>query len=258
MNVLENKIIISTRPFTKNDAINNYLAKKGASVLDFPMIEICPTKIKDSTINCLKKINSYQWIVFTSKNGVEYFFKLLNTLNIHSKKITASKIAVIGKKTSEEVLKNKCKPYLISSGNTSEDLSKELSAKVKTNDKILLVLGNLAKNTLEKGFAKTVNITRIDVYKTTKPNTISKDIIERIKKDNYNIIIFTSPSGFKNFKTTMNKNKIFSDFRVACIGKTTEKEILKADCKPLLVSSKSDGENFAKEIENFLINNIIN
>ena len=253
MNTLKNKIIISTRPLSKDDTIKKNLTERGAIVLDFPMIEICPSVISESIINTLQNINSYQWIVFTSKNGVDYFFKFLNILNISAENFSLSKIAVIGKKTSKELLKNNCKPFLISSGNTSEDLFVELFSKVKIYDKVLLVLGELADDVLEKGLCEVVDITRINVYKTVEPKTISKDIIKRIKSDKYNIIIFTSPSGFNNFKTTMNKNGIISDFRVACIGKTTEKELLKNNCKPLFVSSKPDGENFAKELENFFI-----
>lgn len=255
MNALENKIIISTRPISKNDSIKNHLTEKGATVLDFPMIEICPNDLNESIKTTLQKINSYQWIVFTSKNGVEYFFKYLNSLNIHSENISAAKIAVIGKETSEEVLKNKCTPFLISSGNTSEDLLKEISEKIKTCENVLFAIGELAGNTLEKGLSEIANITRINVYKTIRPNFISKDIIERIKNDNYNIIIFTSPSGFMNFKIIMNEHKIFSEFRVACIGKTTEKEILKYTCNPFFVSSKTDGEIFVKELGTFFKTN---
>jgi len=254
MNTLKNKIIISTRPLSKNDIVKQYLSEKGAVVLDFPMIEIYPSVISDKISNTLQNINSFQWIVFTSKNGVDCFFKLLKSLNISAEKYSSIKIAVIGKKTSDEVLKNNSKPFLISSGNTSEDLFVELFGKVKIYEKVLLVLGELADDILEKGLCEIVDITRINVYNTILPKTISKDIIEIIKSDRYNIIIFTSPSGFINFKATMNKNEIFSDFRVASIGKTTEKELLKNNCKPLFVSSKSDGKNFAKELENFFIN----
>lgn len=251
MNTLAHKIIISTRPLTENDSLKDYLIEKGATVLDFPMIEICPVDLNDQIIYTLQNIISYQWIVFTSKNGVEYFYKLLNSLKIKTEKLALVKIAVIGKKTSEEVLKNNFKPFFVSLGNTSEDLLQELSGKIKINEKVLLPLGELAADTLEKGLTEIGTITRINVYKTSAPKVISEDILEKIRKNNYHLIVFTSPSGFRNFIITMNENRIVTDFRIACIGKTTEKEILKNNFKPLLVSSKSDGENFAKELETF-------
>jgi uroporphyrinogen-III synthase len=77
-----------------------------------------------------------------------------------------------------------------------------------------------------------------------------------IKDNNYDIIAFTSPSQVRNFmkifRSTINYQL---STKFACIGKTTEKEILKYGIKPLIVSPKSDGINFAKEIEKQLIIN---
>lgn len=253
MNALENKIIISTRPLSQNDTIKTNLLEKGAKVLDFPMIEICPVEISDVLKSTLQIVNTFDWIIFTSMNGVDHFYKLLRSLSIGAERYSTIKIAVIGKKTAEEVVKNNGKPFLISSGNTSEDLLHELSGTLKDNDRILLALGELADDKLEKGLSDKAEVTRINVYRTIEPKSVSKEIIEILKNDRYNIIIFTSPSGFINFRATMNKNQVLSDFRVACIGKTTEKELLKNNCKPLLVSSRSDGKSFVEELENYYI-----
>ena len=81
------------------------------------------------------------------------------------------------------------------------------------------------------------------------------DIIERIKNDDYHIIMFTSPSGFRHFSKIMIENNITINIRAACIGTTTEEEMLKSNCKPLLVSARSEGESFARQLESYLIAN---
>ena len=78
---------------------------KGAIVLDFPMIQICPVELNNELSGILQQIISFQWIVFTSKNGVDCFFKLLLQSGIHSDILAKVKIAVFGKKTSDEVVK---------------------------------------------------------------------------------------------------------------------------------------------------------
>ncbi|MDD5185208.1 MAG: uroporphyrinogen-III synthase [Paludibacter sp.] len=254
MSTLENKIIISTRPLSVNDSIKNRLTERGAIVLDFPMIKICAVDLTGEIKDRLQQIATYQWIVFTSKNGVDYFFQMLNRLNIKTDELSSIKIAVVGKMTSEEVLKNNCRPHLISSGNTSADLLKELVEKIKPSEKVLLALGELAEDTFEKGLVNSGKITRINVYKTVQPDMISTEIIERIKKDNYHIILFTSPSGVQYFNKIMSDNKIIVDFRTACIGVTTEKAMLKNNCKPLFVSQRSNGETFVNELERFFNN----
>jgi uroporphyrinogen-III synthase len=254
MSSLKNKIIISTRPLSTNDSIKNYLVEREAVVLDFPMIRIETVELTEKIKIILQQISSYQWIVFTSKNGVDCFFQFLNQLNLNIENLASTKIAVVGKKTSEEVLKNNGKPFLISSGNTSNDLLTELAEKIEPTEKTLLVLGDIAENTLENGLSNVCNITRINVYKTISEDVISTEIIEKIKNNDYEMILFTSPSGFRGFVNIMHKNKITANFKAACIGRTTEKAMLKNNCQPLFVSSKSDGESFIQELEYFFDN----
>ena len=251
MKGLENKVIISTRPLSQDDSMINYLTQQGAIVNEFPMIEISQAEIDDNISETLEQIDSFNWIIFTSKNGVKYFFNILKKLDLS---ITSEniKFALIGNVTSEELLKNGFKPHFVSSGNTSEYLLNELSnGMIGINDNILLCLGNLATTTLEDGLSAIAMVTRINVYDTNEPKNISKEIISKIKEDKYDIIIFTSPSGFSNFLRVMKKNDCSGEYRITCIGKTTEKEILKHKHKPLFISTKSDGINFAKEIEKY-------
>jgi len=252
MYTLTNKIIISTRPLNEDDSIKDYLKGKGATVLDFPMIKIFPVTLMDETRNLLLHINSYQWIVFTSKNGVKYFFQFLNKLGVNLDTLSHLKIAVIGKKTAAEVLKYYGNPNLISSGNDSADLAVELAEVLNPTDKVLLALAELANDKLEKRITNLCVVTRFNVYLTEDEDAVSLEIIERIKNDDYHIILFTSPSGFRHFSKIMIANNITTTIRAACIGTTTEAEMLKNKWQPLLVSSRSEGENFARQIESFL------
>lgn len=229
------------------------LTERGAMVLDFPMIKILPVELTGEIKANLQNIANYQWLIFTSKNGVVFFFKFLSRLHIKVDELAAVKIAVVGKKTAEEVVKNNCKSYCISSGNTSEDLLKELVGKIEPGEKMLLVLGELAGNTLEDGLSKRNTINRINVYKTVPADAVSTEVLERIKKDDYHLILFTSPSGFRFFYKLMLDNKITGNFRTACIGQTTEKEMLRNNCSPLVVSSKSTDESFVEALEQFFL-----
>ncbi|MFA6923277.1 MAG: uroporphyrinogen-III synthase [Bacteroidales bacterium] len=252
MSSLKNKVIISTRPLSENDAMSEYLKTKSAVILEFPMLEIIPAEINDKIQKSINNISNFNWLIFTSKNGVIYFFNFLEKIKGNKIIPDVIKTAVIGNKTAEELEKNGIKPFFISSGNTSETFLNELLEKhIKTNDNILLVLGKLAGNTIEEGLNKIADITRIDVYRTIETKIYSKKIIGKIKSDNYDIIIFTSPSGFNNFIRIMKENNCVKNFKIACIGKTTEKEILKHGYKPLIVPSKPDGLSLALEIEKY-------
>jgi uroporphyrinogen-III synthase len=257
MSTLSGKIIISTRPLIEDDSIKNNLTAKGAQVLNFPMIRTECVQLSEGLKAVLAGLNDYKWIVFTSKNGVICFYELLNKAGLDAGILAAKKIAVMGKATSDEVLKRGGNLHLISSGRTAEDLLIEIKKEIKPTDKALLALGVLAENKLETGLKNVCFFKRINVYKTVDLEYNTNEIIDRIKADKYDIILFTSPSGFRNFSKILSDNEITAQIRAACIGTTTEKEMLKHNCQPLVVSSKSDAENFVNEIENFLNNNKI-
>lgn len=251
---LSDKIIISTRPVSECDTIRDYLSSKGAEVIDFPMIEVVSSEIDDKIKNIISNISAFKMLIFTSKNGVEHFFKIINEYqpNLLSQ-IKTINIAVIGDTTAKELIKYNLKPYYTCKGRTSEDLSNELlKAYIKKDDNILLILGELASDTIERNLSQIAKIQRIDVYKTNETKYYNKKIIQKIINDKYNLLIFTSPSGFRNFMKIMNEYKCRNVYKIACIGTTTEKEIRKYNQIPQLVASKPDGLMFAKEIEQFL------
>jgi len=252
MKPLINQVIISTRPLSADDTLHDNLIQKGATVIEFPMIEIVTARLNEKIKLALQAIYLYDWIIFTSKNGVSNFFKLLEKIRCSKDIPPTVKIATIGNTTTEEVRKNGAEPFFVSSGTTSADLLKELSdGRIKFNELVLLPLGNLAKDTLEKGLTDLTNPTRLNVYETLETKIVSPEIIERIRQDNYDLIVFTSTSGFINFMKIMKKNFCMKEFRMACIGSSTEKEILLNGYKPLVVSAKPDGLSFANEIEKY-------
>lgn len=220
--------------------------------MDFPMIKIFPVTLTDENRNSLLHIKDYQWIVFTSRNGVKFFFQFMNELGVNFNALSDIKIAVIGRKTSAEVVKYYRQPDLISAGNNSVDLAVELTEVLKPTDKVLLALAELANDKLEERITDICIVTRFNVYLTENEDAVSLEIIERIKNDDYHIVLFTSPSGFRHFSKIMIDNHITANIRAACIGTTTEEEMLKNNCKPLLVSSRSEGKTFAQQIERYL------
>ena len=252
MNSLKDKIIISTRPLSKDDSLKNYLSSKGAIVLDFPMIEIKPAELTSELKTTFQQIKTFDWIIFTSKNGVKYFFELLNQSEINSNVISSIKTAVIGIHTAEELEKFNTKPTFISKGNTSEDFLKELSiGLIKSQNKVLLALGNLARDILEKGLSSIAAVKRINVYNTNEINTVSLDIIEQIKLEIYDLIVFTSPSGFNHFIDLFKNDNCLKNLKIAGIGKTTEKAIVSKGYNPMVISAESNGLGLAKKIENY-------
>ncbi|MDD3078481.1 MAG: uroporphyrinogen-III synthase [Paludibacter sp.] len=244
------KKIISTRPLAEDDKIKNLLESKGAFVIDFPMIQTKCIQETDELLSVLKKINNYNWIIFTSKNGALCLYQLLQKNGFSYEIIGSKKFAVIGKATAEKVQKLFGKPAFISSGRNAEDLLLEIRSEIHPTDKALLVLGELADNKLEAGLQEHCSVTRINTYQTCTIEQSGHPAVDKIIHNDYDLILFTSPSGFRNFHKIMLTHNI-KEIKAACIGTTTEAEMQKFGFKPVVVSPKSDAESFVNEIEKY-------
>jgi hydroxymethylbilane synthase len=248
---LKNKIIISTRAIESEDTLPGLLQAQGAKFLSLPMIEIKQSQINDPEINILKNVNSFDWLFFTSRNGVVNFFKHLIDIKGNTELSATVKIAVIGNKTALELEYYGFSADFISDGNTSEELLEQFyKAQNPKNLNILLALGNLANDTLLNELSEDNKVTRLNVYDTFKPEMADKTILDTIKKDLYDLIIFTSPSTFHNFCSFIEPD-ILKKLKIASIGITTSKAITDAGLKPIVTANKSNAEGLYKAITEY-------
>jgi uroporphyrinogen-III synthase len=252
MKTLSGKTIISTRPEVENDRIKSLLKAKGARVLDFPMIRTECVSLSDKLKSVLENIQDFDWIAFTSKNGVICFCQLLQQMGIDPKRLADKKFAVIGKATGETMQSSIGTAALISRGRTAEDLLQEIQPQIQQTDKVLLALAALADDKLRSGLKPLCDVTRINVYQTFDMDYDTHPALDSIAKNEYDLILFTSPSGYRNFHRITQKLEI-NELKAACIGTTTEAEMRKLGASPLLVSPQSDADSFANEIEKYLL-----
>lgn len=245
---LKNKVIVSTRPTHIHDDLPGLLKKAGATVISLPMIAIEQSQLSAPEINNLQNLEQYQWIIFTSKNGVASFFKQLIKVKGNTTLPDNLKIVVIGKSTATELDYYGYAAYFTGTKNTSNDLLSDLSKEYDLkNQNILLALGNLADNTLEIELIKANSVTRINTYQTVKPESADTKIMDLISTNQYDLIVFTSPSTFHNFCLFFGTNDI-SKLKMASIGDTTSKAILARGAKPLITAESSNAEGLFQAI----------
>ena len=248
MQSLQNKIYISTRPKEQAASLEKLLSSEGAKVLSMPTIAIEEEAWNDKKTELLHTIWMYHWLVFTSVNGVRYFFKKMESINGNFLLPIHIKIAVVGKKTAEEVLKYGHTATFVNPGNTGEELAKTFQQQIKPNEHILLCLGNLARQTLENALKGKVEYTRLDVYRTVMPAEVNQEAIEAILDDKYDLIILTSPSAFRNLLTILDGKTDVSRLRLASIGSTTTAEIQQFKMNPSLTAIMANAQGIFEAI----------
>jgi hydroxymethylbilane synthase len=245
---LRGKTIISTRALEPGDTLPDILKACGAKLLPLPMIEIVPTQLDPLITEKLNHLDSYDWIFFTSKNGVSNFFKHLIDVKGNTELPKTLKLAVIGYKTALELEYYGYAPTLISDGNTSEELMNQFYEKYNpVNLNIFLALGNLADNALANRLSPSNHVQRIDVYQTIKPLSTDPEVIDLLKNDLYDLIVFTSPSTFNHFCSFYQKEEI-GKLKIVSIGTTTTHAIQEAGFEPLFTAKKSSAEGIKDAI----------
>lgn len=252
---LQNKLFISTRPAGASDELRHLLNEAGASLLEFPLIEIKPAPLSSHEKQLISRLEQFQWMILTSPNGVRHFFELLQEVTGTQKLSESLQIAVIGEKTEKTLEKYGYSAAFINPGSTAEDFAEPFARHIageKSKPKIVLPLGNLARTVIQDQLQKLADCMRINVYKTEIPESVDRNIAKQIENENYDMLIFTSPSGIQNFLQLFPKLKN-KNIHMACIGETTARAAREKGFQPLAVAQNSSAAGLVESIVNYYI-----
>lgn len=248
MSNLKGKTVVNTQAEGQNRALNNLLKERGANVISFPAIQVSSIEPDTHIAKQMREIERFDWLVFTSKNGIKSFFESYQQVNNH--KLSKSiKIAVIGAKTRNELQKAGYDATFVNPGNTSGDFILYFGQALKNGENVLLALGNLAPDKIAGQLSHKANFERINVYKTQIPENINKDVLAQLKSKIFDWYIFTSPSAFRNF-VEITQIQPSAKIHVATIGRTTTNEIEKSGFRVALTASEANIETMVNEMIN--------
>lgn len=252
MSGLHGKTFIATCAQGKTQVLKRLLEPKGARVLSFPLIQIIPHKENLAAIRQqLGELASYQWIIFTSTNGVAYFFYWLKEFQLAFQPADF-KFAVIGKATGEALIQQGIQPHFVSESVDSIEFARQLQQVLGgESQKVLVPTGNLASNNLEKVLGDLHQINYLLVYKTETTPNADKSVAAQIKEGTYDMIFFLSPSAVNAFVTIFQQLIDVKSIKSAAIGRVTRKAMEQAGIKPKFVPSLPNLELMAQELEQF-------
>lgn len=216
------KNICITRTKEQAAPLRKKLLDLGAEVTQIHSIEIKPnTKELDLYT---EKLSEYDFVVFTSVNGVELFFDYLIKNNIDIRKIKGE-FAAIGPATREAIKKFGIVPSILADEFLAESLFEALKDNITTGDKILLPTSEQARDYLEENLKKCgASVDRVNIYKPEVGRAVENFEASQI-------VIFTSPSTVKNMIQMVGLDSIKEKISIA-IGPITEQELLVNDIRP--------------------------
>ncbi|MDR0575074.1 MAG: uroporphyrinogen-III C-methyltransferase [Tannerella sp.] len=184
-----------------------------------PLISV--RKLSKNSLNSLleKGIASYDWIIFTSRYGVRFFFEILDEMNFDIRALTAVKIGSVGKVTTAELKKNRLYPDVESLTESAGGLVNYFKENQMRGLEILLPRSDKGLKILSDELQALGNqVTDVPVYE----NSVNTKA-EKVELSDFQKIIFSSPSGVEAFRLLY--GELPEGIQLIAKGNTTENKI---------------------------------
>ncbi|HVM62977.1 MAG TPA: uroporphyrinogen-III C-methyltransferase [Verrucomicrobiae bacterium] len=218
--------IVVTRSREQASELVRQLAELGADVLEIPTIRIAPPTSLAPLREAIDALGEYDWIVFTSPNGVDAFFRQFFAQHKDLREIGPLKIAAIGAVTTQRLAELHLEVDLQPKEFTTEALLAEFKRSVSCeNLKMLLPRADLADQRLARGLEDLGAIVDdLDAYQTVPETTDRTGHRARLLSEGADIVTFTSSSTVTNFCNLVDVpalQKQFPQMRFVSIGPQT-------------------------------------
>lgn len=198
---LQGRRLVVTRSKGQASELSVELEKLGAQVVGLPLITISRAIDEKTAADVFAEIASYDWLVFSSPNGVRFFFEAFFEAFQDIRSLGFLRIAAVGKSTANEVGKYYVTTDLVPEEANAESLGDALVATESLDSaKVLVVCGNLGRDVLTQKLEEARAIVdRFEVYRTEPTDLRDHPAAKEFREEGADGILFTSSSGVRSF-----------------------------------------------------------
>jgi uroporphyrinogen III methyltransferase/synthase len=197
---LEGRTVAITRARHQAAEFSRLLAGLGAKVVEFPTIEILPPDSWAPLDEAIDNLHRYDWIIFTSANGVRSFVARLRERGKTMGQFKGIRFCAIGPRTAEEMREESMEVHLVPTEYRAEAVAESLGKEGLVGKRVLLARAKRARELLPrelKNLGATVDV--VAVYQTVQPTGDTSQFLRFLEAGNIDAIAFTSPSTVSNF-----------------------------------------------------------
>ena len=214
--------MLVTRPKGRSSRTADDLRRRGAEVLELPSVRTVALDEQMELWQAFDRMDTYQWITFTSPTGAEIFFEELKNAHKDIRSLAGVHIAAIGQGTAKVLEERGILVDLIPEIYDGDALGEALVAKLTGGEKILLPRARKGNENLVK-ILKThgARVDDIATYDTVYEKSRLINVGEEIRTGSIDCVVFTSASTVKGFVESTGLAD-YSGVVAACIGKQTK------------------------------------
>ncbi|SIQ72775.1 uroporphyrinogen III methyltransferase / synthase [Paenibacillus macquariensis] len=232
------KRILVTRARSQASELASRIEELGGESYEFPVIEIVKPSDPIEILNIEKsfsELESYDWIFFTSVNGVSFFFQHLQEQGLDIRSLHRAKIVAVGPATAEALKLRSIMPEQLPERFQAEGIVEMLGTRLEAGQKVLLPRGDKGRMWLpEKLTEMGLDVTNTVTYHTVITGEEDDELLRMFDESGIHAITFTSSSTVTNFLTIMKRMGIQDPIKhlegveTFCIGEITAKTAMDA------------------------------
>lgn len=244
------KTIFISREESKAQDFIDPLERLGANILPHSLITFELRTTEDQR-TMLAQLNTFDWIVFTSANGVKFFYETLDNYHVSKAEVNQIKKAVVGKKTQQFLEQYDESVDFVPNVFDAEHFSQTFVAE-KQPTNVLLVKGNLSRKVIDHALSQSnISFKTMTVYNTVINREVKAQTLDVVKRP-VDAWVFTSPSSIQAFEEFVDlQEATILEQPCFCIGHTTEEQAKLAGFKQTIVPREFTLEGLAEAVTNY-------
>ncbi|MFZ5898635.1 MAG: uroporphyrinogen-III C-methyltransferase [Bacillota bacterium] len=218
------KRILVTRAREQASALSEALSELGAEPCEFPTIVIAPPADWGPLDTAIAQAGTFDWIIFTSVNGVKYFFKRLSELGKDIRELYGVKLAAIGPQTRAALEGFGLRVDFVPEAFRAEAIARGLKELLKKDQRVLLPRTDIAPKALNEALAEVgARVTEVTAYRTLAVDDNAGEVRRLLEEGRVHAVTLTSSSTAKNLVRLLGEDapSLLSGVVVASIGPVT-------------------------------------
>lgn len=233
------KTIMVTRARSKASVLSEQLEALGANVIEAAAIKTQALPLERKTEEILLNSHNFKTVIFTSAEGVRYYFKALQTMGKDSRVLGQAKLCAIGSATAKALQDKGLLADIVPADYKGESVVKALQPVLKEGDKVLLIQPKVARKVIYNGLTEGgIDVTVARLYETLVDESQATTLVEALQSDEVDYITFTSSSTVTNTLKLLGESgkELLKKAKVACIGPITAATCVEQGIEPDLIS----------------------
>ena len=217
--------IVVTRAREQASDLVRELTEYGAECIQCPTIQVVPPPDWTDLDNAIEAIDQYDWIIFTSVNGVDFFFRRLFEKGLDVRALGHIKTATIGPATADRLRTRGLKSDIVPQSYRAESVVEAFTAVPVKGRRILLPRAKAARSVLPVELTRMgASVDEVTAYETRQVDDGATDLIARLEAGTIDMVTFTSSSTVTNFCRLLPPDRVhrlMAGVSVASIGPIT-------------------------------------